>query len=786
MARNTPLTEAQLLACIDVLSDIEDFDNAGDFEDDEWQNNENASDVSLSKDENHEETEQMNTSNDAEIDATLYTVLHWTRDLIECMVENTNLYAVQQGFRFQPTNAAEMKVFIGIHILMGNIRYPRVQNYWEARLQVPIIANSMSRNHFYKLRQHLHFVNTIEKPNNNDRFWKVRPLFNTIRKKCLKHPLEKCLCVDEQMMPLKGSTTELDETFKKHLGLGAAVVWKLAERISEQNVQLYHDNFFSNYQLLQYLRQKQIGASGTARLDHFKAPRFSSDKLFQTKGRGTSEELISDDGGVILTEWFDNKAVTMASNYMGIRETDRCKKWDKKQKESFIRSKKLTLRMFTHGIDLACVNAWLEYRAQAILLGVPKKQILDLLHFRAYVGEALILSSTSGPKKGGRPSDVSDEGPLTPKSSPRPRSEIRLIDDVRFDGINHLPELDDKNFASRCKNENCSGRSRTKCSKCKSIVQGSEPAILHELLTLLAFSQICGIVLLTVNLRIRKNGHSMGLSGVEVNRYQMVSVGIYSVTLSEISINRPFVYYNRIQSHMPGFSLSQALDMLNDDETMAGQVEVIFITPPDVNVDTDEDSGDEDGGGVIYNMTDDDVLQQGLVLDQDPEGDSENRISLNNWIHEYFHDDNIKTKEPPVWMKGDIVAGPHQFPEGYGAIGTVRENRVPNYCTLMDKKHFSKQARGHMEYVLVRNSGVLLVRWMDNAIVTMASTSDGAHPIGTIKRYSRKEKRHILVNRPQCIAMYNKNMGGTDLMDHGVAYYRIGIRGKKWYWPIFT
>ncbi|KAG5864831.1 hypothetical protein JTB14_033773 [Gonioctena quinquepunctata] len=403
--------------------------------------------------------------------------------------------------------------------------------------------------------------------------------------------------------------------------------------------------------------------------------------------------------------------------------------------------------------------------------------------------------------------------------------------------------------------------------------------------------------------------------------------------------------------------------MLNDDETMAGQVEDIFITPPDVNVDTDEDSGDEDGGGMIYNMTgrqlraeaeiklrndtriggdtDDDVLHQGLVLDQDPEGDSENTISLNNWIHEYFHDDNIKTKEPPVWMKGDIVAGPHQFPEGdftkyanfsccgmfelffdnelinylieesqrcyaqfinqqdpkisqevlccflgimflsgynevlskrvywdikddvrnqmfinqqdpkisqevlrcflgimflsgynevlskrmywdikddvknqmvsnamrrnrflqiqrflhcadnskeiggdtawkirpvmdhlkkkflenfvackdlsydesmieyfgYGAIGTIRENRVPNSCTLMNKKHFSKQARGHVEYVLEKNSGVLLVRRMDNAVVTMESTSDGAHPIGTVKRRLATRRVHIHEDR---------------------------------------
>ncbi|XP_044751630.1 piggyBac transposable element-derived protein 3-like [Coccinella septempunctata] len=384
--------------------------------------------------------------------------------------------------------------------------------YWEARLEVPLIANSMQRNQFYKLRQHLHFVDNLEKPNNNDRFWKVRPLFDSIRNKCLTLPLELSLSIGEQIVPFKGkldvkqyvkgkpcpwgikifalcgasgllydfllyqgSTTELDETFKKHLGLGAAVVWKLAERISEENIQLYYHNYFSNYQLLQCLRQKQIWASGTARLDRFKAPLFSSDKVLQAKGRGTSEELISGDGEVILTRWYDNKAVNMASNFMGIGETYVCKRWDKKQKQyvyvtrpkvvqqynlnmggvdkldflvslyrSFIRTKKWTLRMFTHGIDLACVNAWLQYRSKTTALGLPKKQILDLLHFRAYVGEALILLSKSGPRKRGRPSVVTDGEPQTARSSTRPRPEVRTLDDIRFDGMNHLPEVDEK------------------------------------------------------------------------------------------------------------------------------------------------------------------------------------------------------------------------------------------------------------------------------------------------------------------------------------------------------
>lgn len=29
-------------------------------------------------------------------------------------------------------------------------------------------------------------------------------------------------------------------------------------------------------------------------------------------------------------------------------------------------------------------------------------------------------------------------------------------------------------------------------------------------------------------------------------------------------------------------------------------------------------------------------------------------------------------------------------------------------------------------------------------------------------------------------------MGGTDRMDENLSLYRIGIRGKKWWWSIFT
>lgn len=69
---------------------------------------------------------------------------------------------------------------------------------------------------------------------------------------------------------------------------------------------------------------------------------------------------------------------------------------------------------------------------------------------------------------------------------------------------------------------------------------------------------------------------------------------MYKNTLYSKSINTCF---------RRGFSLSQALDMLEDDNEMQEHVDEIFITPPEVNAASDEDSADDDDGGMIYNLT---------------------------------------------------------------------------------------------------------------------------------------------------------------------------------------
>lgn len=64
----------------------------------------------------------------------------------------------------------------------------------------------MSIDRFFQLGQNLHIINNLDIPNNNkDKFVKVRPLYNQIKKKkCNEIPKVRNLCVDEQMVPFKG------------------------------------------------------------------------------------------------------------------------------------------------------------------------------------------------------------------------------------------------------------------------------------------------------------------------------------------------------------------------------------------------------------------------------------------------------------------------------------------------------------------------------------------------------------------------------------------------------
>lgn len=125
---------------------------------------------------------------------------------------------------------------------------------------------------------------------------------------------------------------------------------------------------------------------------------------------------------------------------------------------------------------------------------------------------------------------------------------------------------------------------------------------------------------------------------------------------------------------------------------------------------------------------------------------------------------------------------------GYNATGTIRVNRIPKQCKMKTVEEMKKSPRGSYSVAQATCNGdsVTLVRWKDNSVVTTGSTIYGSHPVGPVGRYSKDAGGRIQVQRPHAIRKYNESMGGTDRQDQHVNNYRTTMRGKKWWFPVFT
>ncbi|XP_040072993.1 piggyBac transposable element-derived protein 2-like [Ixodes scapularis] len=294
-------------------------------------------------------------------------------------------------------------------------------------------------------------------------------------------------------LPYQGSTTSLAEDLKCNFGITGAIVLQLAQRIpSGLGHKLFFDNYFTSVPLLREMLKKKIFAAGTVRSNRCEKCPLMSEKDLKKKGRGSSDCLVSGDGQVVVTRWMDNRVVTLASNFVAVENEETARRWSKADKcfldikrpavvgaynrsmggvdkvdflvalyRTTIRSRKWTLRMIFHFMNLAVVNAWLEYRKDADRqLILPTKQ-LDLLDFTLGVIKALSAAESKPvSRKRGRPSD----SPLQP-SKRLSCAENRPVQDVRFDQMSHWPVHEDSR-EQRCKMERCTGKTRVMCDKC--------------------------------------------------------------------------------------------------------------------------------------------------------------------------------------------------------------------------------------------------------------------------------------------------------------------------------
>ncbi|KAM7313452.1 piggyBac transposable element-derived protein 2-like [Ixodes scapularis] len=284
----------------------------------------------------------------------------------------------------------------------------------------------------------------------------------------------------------------------KELGLGGAVVKRLLETVpTEQPVQVFTDRFFTGLKLADFLIERNIYLTGTVMSNRTggAAAKLPSDKEM---ARGDSCCVVRNDDKVCITKWKDKKGVTLLSAALGISPEGKCKRWSKEEGKKVeipqpacvkayntgmggvdltdryvsyyrtkIRTKKWTIRVFAHFLDLATINSWIEYRSDCKRCGVARKDTLDLFEFKSRIAEALIRSCPKVQADGEEDALESDEESESAPPARKQRKVVPLpVDEVRFDMYGHFPEHVPCKSQMRCRNPGCTGKSRIRCTKC--------------------------------------------------------------------------------------------------------------------------------------------------------------------------------------------------------------------------------------------------------------------------------------------------------------------------------
>ncbi|KAL4101133.1 hypothetical protein QTP88_021153 [Uroleucon formosanum] len=152
------------------------------------------------------------------------------------------------------------------------------------------------------------------------------------------------------------------------------------------------------------------------------------------------------------------------------------------------------------------------------------------------------------------------------------------------------------------------------------------------------------------------------------------------------------------------------------------------------------------------------------------------RVIPINLRHKLFFDNYYTTLPLLVYLKKRNIL----------SSGTVRRNRLKNVM-LPDDSLLMKKPRGTTAHCVskVRGVDIVAVTWKDTKIVSLLSTFAAVDPVVKVSRYDRKQKKRVEVDCPNIIKVYNRHMGGVDLLDGLLGRHKIKMRSRKWYMRVF-
>lgn len=134
-----------------------------------------------------------------------YFKMLFTDEMIDHIAYHTNLYSAQELGDTIKTSPKEIEDFLAILLFMGVFNFPSLEDYWHHESRFSVIADIMPKKRFQLFRQFIHFSDNQQCNESQDRFKKIRPLFDMLREQCLQIPSTNKHSVDEVMVAYKGT-----------------------------------------------------------------------------------------------------------------------------------------------------------------------------------------------------------------------------------------------------------------------------------------------------------------------------------------------------------------------------------------------------------------------------------------------------------------------------------------------------------------------------------------------------------------------------------------------------
>lgn len=174
----------------DEISNIEDDTNNVEDNNDIWSTNDEA--ISLEPFEGSPGIKIIPSSPDNVMGS---VNLFIGNDFFEHLVRESNIYHYQiiekykipsKAKKWTDITVPEMKKFLGLIVLMGQVKKDVFYDYWstDQSIETPFFSQVMSRNRFVQIMQSWHFCNNDNIPHNLHRLAKIQPVIDYLKQKC--------------------------------------------------------------------------------------------------------------------------------------------------------------------------------------------------------------------------------------------------------------------------------------------------------------------------------------------------------------------------------------------------------------------------------------------------------------------------------------------------------------------------------------------------------------------------------------------------------------------------